>query len=179
MNLNLDDKLTFLIVDKVLIGVLLVIFGFFLKLIIIQFTARLALESKIAEERVIKIGETWSKVYEYQHQVLQFIDAIMMAIQKFPDDREARKEEIDRKVGPLKEDMIAGANAVPKFLEEQRFWLGESIYKKFQDHSEKIYNLMVAASEMDIKEVMRLKTEFERNWVSIIDYVRKPLLKDE
>ena len=177
--MDLDNKLTYLIVDKVLIGVILALIGFLLKWMLTRFTARLAVESKLAEERVIRIGETWSKVYEYQYQVLEFIDAVMEAIQKFPDDIEKRKKEIDHKVVPLGKDMIAGSNAVQKFLEEQRFWLGESIYKKFQDHFEKIRKLMLAASEMDIQKVERLKTEFERNWVSIIDYVRKPLLKDK
>ena len=180
MNLN---EVTLLVIDKVLFGLLIVFTGFFLKRALTQFQARQALAAKLAEERVTRIGKTWSQIYEHEKQVFKYLagrrEAIKMALQKFPHDEEAVQKEVQHEIKPLGMAVIASSRAAETCVDEHRFWLGESVYERFQDHFTKIRELMSSEIEMNFQEVERLIPEFERERLSILDYVREAMLKSE
>jgi len=139
------QKLCIVIVDRLLIGLVLVGVGFLATLYIERTKAKLSFNDSIARMRVDKIAEVWTELVELEQSLheqrraieaeARKVDAMETEERRKYDFRQGIQKEVDERMERLSAQVATKGkteqlSTVDMTLERNRFWLGEDVYKR-------------------------------------------------
>jgi hypothetical protein len=125
-------SLVLTVVDKLVIGLLIVLAGFVLNMTLERFKSHQAFEKEIARVRVDRIGEVWSALYREEALIGQ-----LTTVTAKVDPTTAYGEVVDTgKLGAeakrLADEAARESDRTERLLEENRFWIGERLYREYR-----------------------------------------------
>ena len=161
------------LIDKVVIALLLLAVSFGFNYHLEKSKANSAFRNELEKQRVVRIGKTWTAVYESEGVSDQLMRELAEVILKYPHDAETRNEQL-RKLSPLQQESMEKANFVRKTAYSNRFWLGKTEYAKVL----KFYNCqmdrLTAFGKGDLTTFKKLKRKLDAAKMSISDYLDNP-----
>ena len=122
------DSLSFVLLDRLGLGVLLLLVGAAFSYILELIKIRLAVKIEASKQRVARVGEVWSAVYESEAASRTLIHEALGALERDDDVGALRAA-----LMPLEEQSKAKAERVRQAAEENRFWLNDSVYRRVQN----------------------------------------------
>ncbi len=124
-----------ILIDKLLIGVILIGSGFYVNAALEHYKSQQSFMSELNKVRVEKIGEVWEKLYEYEHAnedlYKKFLVTDISAID-LAGIEEMFNENV-RKNSSLHSDVLGVMN-------KHRFWTGEETYNQILEYCNLIKN---------------------------------------
>jgi hypothetical protein len=195
-----DNKASFkqdlikILVDKVLIGIFLVIIGIFSTSFIEKLKSERSFSAELDKIRAEKIGEVWEKVYLYEAAsklireklILELLDAGARNLEKTKHpsadlngikDIKQEVKEMDekemRKDPPYFKENVELMNT----LNKNRFWLGEDMFSDIEHYlaASEEYNLILTSRDENRIKDAEKKREASR---ATIIKIRDRLLKE-
>jgi hypothetical protein len=113
------QKLALVIVDKLVLGLLIVLAGFALNMVLERYRTEAALQNEFAKVRVEKVAEVWN-VLQDQEENLRAFQTVFVNLN---DSTDLRKAELRR----LSEQFVAGETEFQQILMRNQFWLNDDL----------------------------------------------------
>ena len=182
-----------IIVDKALIGILLVIVGFFSTNITEKLKTERSFSSELNKIRAQKIGEVWEKVYLYEAEVEAETQALISSAERFAestptststprDYQEVVKEaenEIRKKMEEGKIPSEKAYRELKDLINKNRLWLGERSYSEVSEYISTTSDYSVAVTNKDMGRTNQLKKRREELRATINNTRDRMLKGDE
>ncbi len=165
--MNLRDQLILTVVDKFFIAIILLVAGYFLNQFLERFKTREAVRVEVAKQRVNKISETWSAVYDwegYTKNLMGDIGDTYERLRSDPTQLELRIKELWKSRMPVATEKGRTAQSL---IEKNRFWLGESLYNQFCSYYDSLNAYLAAVYRNDVKALTDIDAALERSKVNI------------
>ena len=167
------------LLDKAGWAILLLVVGYVLNGFLEKSKARLAFKNEIAKQRVVYIGEVWSKFYKAEaasNEIFRRLDEIDAT---HPHDLEARRNAYEGKLASLEQQSRESWDAAQESADANRFWLGEALYAKFRAYHNDLMDLMVQRVEArvsgDSERLKKFESKINDAKQSITNYIENPL----
>ena len=122
--IGFQHDLTQSIVEKLGIGVIVALLGFFLNRAIERYKARSAFLVGYTGRHINAISNAWQLLYQWEATIRDH------ARRHVTIDPEERHEVVDDLM-PAIDESRRRASAVRSYVDENRFWLGEDLYTRF------------------------------------------------
>jgi|SRR5882724_2495470 len=139
------EQLLITLVDKAVIGALVVLAGYLLNRALEKFKSERALANEFAKQRLEKIAELWEALYKWEAEVLYCAGAAQKQIFVVRDD------EMVKAMEPLLPTLInltdVRAKEVAGLIDRSRFWLGPALHAHFREHHGIILNHLALLME--------------------------------
>ena len=123
------QNLILTIVDKLIIGGLILLAGYVLNRALEHYKAKDAFTKEIARKRVDEMGEVWSAQYEYDFLIGDMEDVIarikLMQSGRLERDLGYSEEELEKKGKRLASESEKRKDEILRLLEKSRYWVGE------------------------------------------------------
>lgn len=169
LNTQFRKDLFKIILDKLLIGILLVIFGAIANQVVEKYRFEEGFRTELNKTRVARIGETWENLYIYEASVDNVVDQFRtIVIEEDSDEEEFRRKQIE--LPPLIEIQGQALTNLLATSYKNRFWIGEDNYLEIINYTNILEELMDAYANYDIKRIEEInenRTEL-RQGVKII-----------
>jgi hypothetical protein len=124
------------IVDKLIIGGLILLGGYVLNRALERYKAKDAFTREIARKRVDEMGEVWSALYEYDFLIGDMEDVIgrvkLMQGGRLEQDLGYSQEALEKKGQLLASESEKRKGEILRELEKSRYWVGEETYTQYQ-----------------------------------------------
>jgi hypothetical protein len=168
--MTFEQQLWLAIIDKLAIGLLIVIAIFFLNRILEKYRSAQAYQNEIAKQRVTRISEVWSQLYSFESIVSQIIYYSSKLHESYDKDPAKLEYELSKDIAPLEKKAAETADAVHDLADKNRFWIGEDLYQQFQAYHSNIFQSHKAFESKDIQTLQRLKYEREQMKQDVLHY---------
>ena len=155
------------ILDRFLLGGLLLFCGFVLNGWLEKSKARSALVNEIAKQRVVYVAEAWTAMYEAQLSIEEVFRAALPILTEEPRDEVRLKES----VGPLQRDSMKKMDRAVEIIRANQFWLGEEMYNRLRKFNDLLVDHVRAFEEANAEKLERLLTKIKENRMSIVGFV--------
>lgn len=181
---KLKDELIKISVDKLLIGIILVILGNFSANLVEKFMSERSFSVQLNKIRVEKISEVWEKVYIYECAIEAAIQGLGNKPPNEPiefSDQEVKRivdedvkffNKLFKQSNSLHSELVALVN-------KNRFWLGEESYSEIQSYIKSTVEYLHAIEDKPVNEekVRSLSEKREKSRASI-KQIRDRLLEE-
>ena len=137
---NFVEQLTITIVDKLLIALVILVAGFALSRALERFKAREAFLTEYSKRHVETVSSAWSLLYAWELEVKDGVRFLMTM-----RDGELMYEELI----PITDRFRRMSLDVRRYVECNRFWLGEVIYERFKEYHNDLESYVDAVSRSD------------------------------
>ena len=168
--MTFEQHIYLALIDKLLIGIMLLVLGFFGNRALESFRASQTFRSEMAKTRISYIGETWSAFYTWE-AVVQ--DLVRQSVKLSTIN--AGEDEMKQQLSPLltrSEKLSKDARTV---AEANRFWLGKEFYSDFMNYNNVLMGYMEAFVRNDAKRFMELENELSRAKSSFDKFIEASL----
>lgn len=134
---QLTQDLIVTVVDKLVIGVVVLTVGYFLNRALERYKARDALTKEVARKRVDEMGRVWSVPYSYDVVIgeMEFVTGKAMAVRHGiveRDEFERSEDDLMERGQQLTRESMATKKEIPRVLESARYWVGEDTYQHYR-----------------------------------------------
>jgi len=161
-------EVVFWIADKIVIALLLVIVAFVFNYLLERSRARLAFENEIAKQRVVRISEVWSSLYESEAATRELLREASRVIEQGADSTAVRT------LMPLEEDSRRKAGLAQQMADANRFWLGETLYKSMQTFHSAQMQMIQAFGDADLNALQQSEKRLNEARMSVVSFVENP-----
>ena len=124
---SLEDHIILAIIDKLIIGLIILIVGLFANKFIERYKAKQALYSELAKERIKKISECWQLAYESE----AFIKRMVRKAAEIQYLHIENKADMDRKlieeISPMEQRSKKLSEDFQQYVDQNKFWLGKEL----------------------------------------------------
>lgn len=138
--------------DKLLFGGILFALGFFANLQLEKHRSELSFSLELNKVRVQKIGETWAALNTYEQQI-QELDINVMA-KHFLDPEHDLNKDLVNAYGEIKQTTEELYTGIHNKLIENRFWIGEEMFKEIGEFVEIAREIVPVRMSADRKKRM-------------------------
>lgn len=149
-------------IDKVLVAILLMVFGLWAKFYFERSRSKLALKNEMAKERIPVIASTWSSVYRFESDTNRILQAFISGLNEQPqvmendDDVLKLRDALVAKLEPDFKNLAQQANDIEQLLRDNRFWLGEWLHERYYEYLRLIEEKNAHVLEADFSAVERV-----------------------
>ncbi len=174
---QLKKELLKIVVDRLLIGALLVFAGLFANYLIEKYKFEEGFRTELNKTRVARIGEVWESLYVYEAAVDNLVDHFRDIVV----EAKSEEEELRRRKKELPPLITIHAQALAQLIvarHKNRFWIGEDTYSEMTDCSNVLSELIDAYVKYDVKrieEINKKRAELRQG----VRNVRDKLLGEE
>ena len=130
-NADLRRSLILSVVDKLVIGLLIVLAGFVLNVALERYKTHEAFQMEIAHTRVERIGQVWSALYREELAVDELIETLD-SVGNVSYGEAVDNSAATARATKLASRIRANGDEASRLLEENRFWLGERLYTEYR-----------------------------------------------
>ncbi|MDQ3022214.1 MAG: hypothetical protein M3R36_16825 [Bacteroidota bacterium] len=186
------EQLILMLIDKVAIGVLILVVGFLGQRMLEAYKGRQALWTEISKERVKHIAGEWKEMNRWDslvgdlfyrlHQILtkqfsQSTDANPKSKTEQPKladtaeflsrlEREILQEKLsficEKELRPYIDESIKQGKVVNASIQENRFWLGKELYDHCEDFRTILNNICVSFDSKEFGELAKQAKDLEK-----------------
>lgn len=165
------NSLGFFLLDKVVFALLLVLAGVIAKYVLERVRTRLALKSELAKQRVVHIGEVWSRLYESEAATRELLRAASRVIDEHGNDEAAL-----RNLLPLQEESRTRAGVAQQMADANRFWLGETLYNSMRSfHNVQMQLIPDFTNHNQAAALEQSEARLNEARMSIVNFIENPL----
>ena len=183
--MTFNQQLIITIVDKLAIGLIIILIGLFLNTILERFKSKQALISELAKIRAAKLSEVWELLYKQEALINQSMMKVLsyrLTLLESAKDRKGYskkdfQEAISEALSYIKNSKEI-ADKFEKLLEKNRFWIGEKLFRKCRKHKNMLSSFSYDFSQtfrenkdLDMDEFVNILGKFNVN-LSKIDESR-------
>lgn len=141
-----------IILDKLLIGVLLVVAGVFANYIVEKYKFEEGFRTELNKTRVARIGEVWENLYIYEASVDNVVDQFRtIVIEEKSDEEELKRKK--KELPPLIEIQGQALTNLIASSHKNRFWIGEETYLEIINYTNILEDLMDAYAKYDVNKI--------------------------
>ena len=158
------ESLWCLVFDRILIGVILLLVGTGLSYALERVKMGLALKVETRKQRVARIAEVWSAVYESEGASRKLI---LSAIKLLKDG--ANESTLRSELTPLEEQSKAKATSVIEAADKNRVWLGDAGYDRVREFHGALMDLVGAVAKADVDALKRSEARLKKARMSIAE----------
>jgi hypothetical protein len=151
--MSLEEELIKVVVDKLLLGTVLGVFGFYLNTLLERLRTRLSFSTELNKERVPRIAEVWQRLYEFEHCA-----------------------------NPSSQPHVVNSSRVQQLFDElhelmehNRFWIGERAFGRINSYKILLKDLTDARAAQQASRVCELEAQLKGARQHVTD-VREDLL---
>ena len=170
-----SEQLILTIVDKLLIGLIIVALGFVANFVLERFKSDLAIRSELATKRVLHVEEVWSAFYTWESTVNELVLGINRIIEKHGEAVDARNQALIKEIKPLEARSEKQMNDAIRLAEEKRFWLGEKNYERLMSFQSSLTNYMLAYVNIyidgDLEQIKIAERQRDDTRMSLADFI--------
>ena len=172
--MTFKEQLIITIVDKAVIGSVIIIAAHWLAKALERFKSERALANEFAKQRVAKIGEIWTALYTLQEAVIGYLLRRAIYDADLPESMQNEFAELMGRAHDVKNLIVSG-----------RFWLTDTLTKRFNDYLDWIHGLLgslttppepeyahLSERERIYKRLENAREHFEVLHQSIWEYLR-------
>ena len=163
-----QDLWKIFLLDKIGMAVLLAVAGYLFNRTLEVSKAKLAFKSELAKQRVGPIAKTWVAFSQAEAEGMELLQKVGEVILKYGDDIKARKAALMKLFS--QERFTKRAEALKEVLIENRFWLGETEYKKFQEYGKLLLALQEAFADGELERFKAIEKKLDAVRQSIESY---------
>jgi hypothetical protein len=168
--MTLYEELIVTVVDKAIIGLIVLIAGFWLNRALERFKSSQAMTNEFTKQRVAKIAEVWEALYKYEAEMLEYSHLIRRAVYMVEDnDLTIALERYISKGTDLKD--VQSENTLT-LIDRSRFWLGNDLYGIFYKYSNVIRSHAAYIFERPRNAT---NSDSERNFLDQLDALKKSI----
>lgn len=139
------EQLLITVVDKAVIGAIVLFAGYVLSRGLERFKSERALANEFAKQRIAKIADLWESLYKWEAEIIHLALGVQKQIFLVSDDRIAQA--MESLTPTLVELSKEGANELAELIDGGRFWLGPALHARFREHHAAILNHLVLLLE--------------------------------
>lgn len=160
-----------IILDKLLIGILLVGAGIFANFLIEKYKFEEGFRTELNKTRVTRIGEVWENLYIYEASVDNVVDQFRIIV----TEAESDEEELTRmgnELFPLIDVQGQALTNLVATTHKNRFWIGEETYFEVIDYTNVLEELIEAYANYDverIEEINEIRAELRQGVKNVRD----------
>ncbi len=155
MDDQLKKELLKILVDRLLIGCLLVFAGLFANYLIEKYKFEEGFRTELNKTRVARIGEVWENLYVYEAAVDNLLDHFRNIVV----ESKSEEEELRRRKKELPPLIKSHEQALTQFIVaklKNRFWIDEDSYSDITEYSNVLSELIDAYLKYDVKKIKEL-----------------------
>ncbi len=169
--MTFHEQLMITILDKAIIGFFIVIVGFWLNTKLEKFKGDRALTNEFTKQGLVKISEVWESLYKWEGDVLHYSRITLKSIYLAKDDDIAlAMEHVFPTLNTLRNERSQEAR---RLIENNRFWLSNTLYSNFNIYHATILNHLALLFERPRSIRLELyEHELELSRKVITDYIR-------
>jgi hypothetical protein len=150
---KLLHDLTITIVDKLLIGILLLLAGFVVNRALERFKSREAFLSEYSKRHVDTVSTSWSLLYAWELEIKDSVRFLMT----MHDDNLLYEELI-----PIVDRCRQASLEIRRYVETNRFWLGEEIYARFKAYYNDLESYIDAVARSDRAALVDVRAALQK-----------------
>lgn len=169
---SLNDNIILTIIDKLIIGLFIVIIGMFANKYIERFKSKQALYSELAKEKIKKIGECWQLAYEFEALIKGMVRKAAEIQVLYIESKEEMNRKLIEEVGPAEERSKKLSNEFQMYVEKNRFWLGRELSDKFQKFHNTLMDYLDGFQEGNSEKLKTAEKYLNENFVSITEFIK-------
>ncbi len=158
-----------LVVDKLLIGLILVGVGFYVSSNLDKMKSDNELTKELAKIQAEKIGETWADIYLLEEKAGQFYTYVFGTDTTFMKKIEQTIEQ-----GEFEQEAIKVFDKINR----NRFWLGEENHDEAKRYVSLLIRLVAAYVDGRETESIDFEVELDNSWKNI-EQIRQQLLSEK
>lgn len=172
--MTFEEQLYITIIDKLLIGALIVVVGFTFNRLLERFKSKQSFSNEMAKQRVTKISECWEIMYKWEYKI-QSIYTLMAHYSDISSSKEEynRMMKEDDTIKKLVEDINKIFPLVKETVERNRFWTGNDLYKKFVSYGSSLHRCVDAFLNGRWDEFMKTYSIIEKEKEDITTLLAK------
>ena len=129
--MTFKEQLIITIVDKAVIGAVIIIAAHWLAKALERFKSERALANEFAKQRVAKIAEIWTALCTLQEAVIGYLLRRAIYDADLPESMQNEFAELMGRAHDVKNLIVSG-----------RFWLTDTLTKRFNDYSKGLHGLL-------------------------------------
>jgi hypothetical protein len=165
--MTLEDSLKLLLIDKLLIGGILLLLGLFATWKIERFKTKQSLEAALNQIRVAKIGDCWAVHSKYVMLLNAFIDSLnKLRVTDLTD------EQIICRLTPHLQELKDTKEEVELVTASNRFWLGDEIHQKAVAFNKSFPDFCDVFNSGKFKRCVELKMDMENEMIDVDEVMR-------
>ena len=172
MNEELKKDLLKILVDKLLIGLILVVAGVFANNLVEKYKSEEGFRTELNKTRVARIGEVWEGLYIYEASVDNVLNHFTQIILETKNNEKLELERRQTELPPLIKTQQSALADLIASTHKNRFWIGEETYKEINNYIDILSDLITAYSEYNVDKIAELdirREELRRGVISTRD----------
>jgi hypothetical protein len=162
--MTFQEQLIITVVDKAIIGLIIIVAVFLFNKKLEQFKSRQVLTQEIAKQRIVKITQIWESIYKWETEVVDYTRFALFQIKANNDNTLALEPNLPTLISLVD----TRAKEVRKVIESNRFWLDRKLYELFGHYHGLIHShlglLLERPLEVDIQRFEEDLHEFNQNF---------------
>ena len=166
----LEHSAVSLILDRFLLGGILLFCGFVLNGWLEKSKARLAFANEMAKQRVAYVAAAWTAISEAESSIEVVFHAALPLLTKDPRDEVG----LTKLVGPLQRESEKKVARAIGIIQANRFWLGEDLYDRLRGFDNLLVDQVRAFEGANAEELGRLRTKTDEARMSILGFIGEP-----
>jgi hypothetical protein len=174
---SFNEQLIITIVDKLAIGLTIVLVGLFANAILERFKSKQALITELAKIRAGRLSEVWELLYEQEalinKSMMKAVSYRLSLWKGAKDRRDYFKKDFQEAISEALSYIKSSEEIAEKFenaLEKNRFWIGEKLFRKCRQHKNMLASFAHDFSEafpenkdLDIENCVDILGQFNTN----------------
>jgi len=172
MNDEFKRDILKIVIDKLLIGILLLVAGVLANNLVEKYKLDEGFKTELNKTRVSRIGEVWESLYIYEASVDNVVNEFTQIVIETEGDDKLEYERRQAELPPLikvQKNVLAHLIATNH---KNRFWIGEKTYTEINNYIDVLIEIITAYSEYDADKINKLnlkRNELRRGVTSIRD----------
>lgn len=162
MNLSFQDEFLLIVVDKLFIGICLILLGLAGKWIFEKYRTRQTLLTEVNKLRVSKIGECWSIHSKYSSSLNEFIETL----NKYRDS-DKTDEEIVESLAPKVDSLKQLKREVENITASHKFWLGDTIHDEVLEFNKSFPDFCDVFHQGKFDRCIELKRDMDKKMLDV------------
>lgn len=136
--MTFEQQILLTVLDKTLIGLLLLLFGLWCNRALERYKARQTLLGKIRERRFETMVPILARLDEWQSLVTSYFPSIRQIHIEYPEDKKKVEQLVLDQFARLEKKTELLRNEIQQLLEENRHWLGLELTNLITKHIERL-----------------------------------------
>jgi hypothetical protein len=154
-NSSLKSEILKIVIDKLLIGAILLGLGFAANHMLEQYRNKESFKTELNKTRVAKIGEVWELLYTFEADVDKLVQEFTkIAVEAKSDQDQLKKQK--EVLAPLATQGRKSLEKLVRTAKQDRFWIGDEMYNDVMSYIDVLGELMSAYHNYDVDKINEL-----------------------
>lgn len=164
------EELKLMIYDKLLLGIILLVFGLVINKLLEKYKANLSIIKEFTILKISKISNTWNILIEFEEESQIIIEKVL-TIRKFLNSIAEQTKEIIKETSKLDDNLKIKIDLVNRTLQQNHFWIGNEYYKRFSNYRDSIieyYQAVIQNRDIDFDEMKMKMNNKKEDLINIV-----------